>query len=204
MRRGRGNAVRMHVRSVGLWGVIALLVTAASWNRDAAGELRLQIRPASPNLVGPDPVEPAPVLIVANDRTELDGKAMTTVELGQMLRTLASNYKLLHPEGGFNGQLLVACAPETSSKRLVDPLKAALAAGYPNLVFLLIQPDPSDRAKDRISGARATIAKVAGAQTVRVRDHANCMSLATALVEHRNKKRTVFLDLGGATTEPRR
>lgn len=97
---------RMRARYVAAW--VALSVMLPGSVSDGAGqeEPTLVIRPSSPNLVGPDPVTPAPVLIVANDRIELDDKPMTMKELGWTLRTgrirqrLPRTTRRHHPAGG--------------------------------------------------------------------------------------------------------
>jgi hypothetical protein len=166
----------------------------------AAAELKLLVRPPVPALVGPDTVEPAPVLALNDERAELDGRPMTPDELGSTLKTLVGNYKLLHPNEAFNGQILIACAPKTSTRRLADHLKVALAAGFPHPMFLLIQPNPAaktDRSADRITGALTTLEKHAGATPLKVREHADCESLVKAVITKRNQGKAVFLDWKG-------
>jgi hypothetical protein len=88
-------------------------------------ELRLLARPPVPALVGPDTIEPAPLLALSDEHLDLDGTPMTSDKLGSALRTLVGNYRLLHPDGPFNGKILIACAPQTSTRRLAEHLRVA-------------------------------------------------------------------------------
>jgi hypothetical protein len=186
-------------RACAFWAFFLVLASALTATDSSAGEMKLRIRPPVPALVGPDTVEPAPVLVLDDERAELDGRPVTPDELGSTLRTLAGNYKLLHPDGSFNGKILVACAPKTSMPRLSEHLRVALAAGFPNPMFLLIQPDPAattDRSADRITGAITTLKKDAAATPLKVREQASCESLAKAVIAKRNHGKAVFLELG--------
>jgi hypothetical protein len=192
------------------WAICGALSLAAGVGLQGqlrAEGVKLLARPPSPNLVGPDPIEPAPVLAVSEDRTDLDGRLMTSNEIEKTLRTLANNYKLLHPSETFNGMVVVACAPETSTRRLGESLKRALAAGYPNVNLLLIRPDPAapaNRSADQITGARVSTSKREAATRLSLQDPPDCLSLAKAVVAQRNQKKAVFLDLGGGKKEPKR
>jgi hypothetical protein len=164
-----------------------------------ADELKLVSRPRVPTLVGPDTVEPSPVLVVSNEQTKLDGRPVTLDELGDELRTIVSNYRFLQPKVPYKGRILVACAPETSVQRLSQHLRLALATGHPNPMFLLIQPNPAaknDRSADRITGALATLKKDDAADSLKVLEHENCLSLVSAVIRERNEGKAVFLDLG--------
>jgi hypothetical protein len=192
------------------WAICVALLLAA-WvgiqSELRAEGLKLLTRPPSPNLVGPDPIEPAPVLAVSEDRMDLDGRVMTSDELEKTLRTLANNYRLLYPNETFNGTVVVACAPATSTRRLGDQLKRALAAGYPNVNLLLIRPDPAappNRSADQVTGALVSTSKREAATLLKIQDLPDCLSLAKAVVAQRNQKKAVFLDLGGGKKEARK
>jgi hypothetical protein len=164
-----------------------------------AQQLKLLIRPRVPALVGPDSFEPAPVLSFSDARAELDGGSVTSDELTTSLRTLVSNYKLLRPDSPFNGKILVACEPETSTRRISEYLRLARDAGFPNPMFLLIQPNPSeptDKSADRITTANASTKKERDVASLKVRDLTDCESLVKAVIAKRYQKKAVFLDLG--------
>jgi hypothetical protein len=182
-----------------MWGLLSLPLYMATAAALGAQELKLLSRPRVPALVGPDIIEPAPVLVVAGERTEVDGRRVTTAELPAALRTPVNVYRSLHPNEQFNGKILIACSPETSTRRLSEHLRMAREVGFPNPVFLLIQPNPAakaDRSADRITGAYTTTVKSGAANTLTVRDHPNCMSLVKAVIAVRNQGKVVFLDLG--------
>jgi len=186
-----------------------VLMTLGLFHEDARAEapqekqeLRLLARPSTPDLVGPDSLEPAPVLVVNERRTELDGRAMTLAELDKTLRILANNYRILYPDDPFNGKIIIACAPGTDTRRLGLHLELARAAGYPNPVFLFIRKSSSgrkDSSQDLVTAA-AAITCCAGDRrpkgvTLKLRDHSNCLDLSKTLVGHRQHKRQVVLSV---------
>jgi hypothetical protein len=78
-------------------------------------------------------------------------------------------------------------------------LRLALATGFPNPMFLLIQPNPAaktDRSGDTVTAALATLKKNDAATSVKVREHVNCVSLVKAVIAKRNQGSVVFLDVG--------
>jgi hypothetical protein len=144
-------------------------------------------------------MEPAPVLSFSDARAELDGRSVTADELTTSLRTLVSNYKLLRPDSEFNGKILVACEPKTSTRRISEYLRLARDTGFPNPMFLLIQPDPSaptDKSADRITSANASTKRERDVTSLKVRDLTDCESLVKAVIAKRNQRKAVFLDLG--------
>jgi hypothetical protein len=188
----------MRGRASFVWAFLAVQAFVLTATESLAADLKLLARPPVPALVGPDTVEPAPVLALSDEHVELDGRAMTSDELGSMLRTLVGNYRYLHPDEPSNGQILVACAPKTSTRRLAEYLRVALAAGFPHPMFLLIQPNPAaktDRSADQITGALTTMEKDVTATPLKVREHSSCESLVKAVIARRNQKKVVFLDL---------
>lgn len=99
---------------------------------------QLLLRAATPDLTGPDELERAPVVTLA-DRLALDGASVGSAqELHDQLAILARNYGLLHPDAPMPGHLVLACAPEVPAARLRNVLALALRAGYsrPQLAFL--------------------------------------------------------------------
>jgi hypothetical protein len=180
----------------------ALIVGTAD---STAAELRLVARPPTPALVGPDPIEPSPLLAISDGLIELDGTRLRFDELGSALRRLVDIFKQLHPGQPFNGQSLVACAPGTSTRLLAEHLKVASDVGFVRPVFLLIQPDPAvkaDRAADQITGARVTLDKAGAAMSLRVREYASCEALVKAVIAERRRGKVVFLDLEPSDGKP--
>ena len=189
----------MRGRAAPVWAFLAVQASVLVATELLAADLKLLVRPPLQALVGPDTVEPAPVLALSDEQVELDGRAMTSDQLGSTLRTLVGNYRYLHPDEPFNGQILVACTPKTSTRRLAEYLRVALVAGFPHPMFLLIQPNPAaktDRSADRITGALTTMEKEVAATPLKVREHASCESLVKAVIVKRNQGKVVFLDLG--------
>jgi hypothetical protein len=170
----------------------------------------LKIRSRTPDLVGPDPIQRAPVLIVTRDRADLDGRSVTPDALQSSMKTLADNYKILQPTGKMNGKFLIACEPEVETSRLAEYLARARAAGFPNPILLFFPGggEPGgDRAGGRITGAITTTASEppdgdrSPTVTIEVsRSGVTCLSLAKTVIAHRRQGKTVHLDL----PQPRR
>jgi hypothetical protein len=92
--------------------------------------------PPTPDLVGPDPVQRAPVVEIHLDDLRLDGaKGQDLESLEDKLVTLRNNYRLLHPNEDFNGIAIVAADARTPMPRLFSALKAILRADYHQPLF---------------------------------------------------------------------
>jgi len=166
-------------------------------------KVQLRIRPRTPQLVGPDQFEPAPVLVLTKGRVELDGNPMTPDQFEKTLVTLANNYKLLHPAETFNGKVIVACEPEVDAPRLAEFLGRANKADFPNAMFLFVivaTGEGANPAKDKLTAANAEIVTrpTIGARpptiTLKLAKYADCLSLSKDLVAHRLQNESVLVD----------
>ena len=171
--------------------------------KDKAARPQLRIRPRTPQLVGPDQFEPAPVLVLTKGRVELDGNPMTPDQFEKTLVTLANNYKLLRPADTFNGKFIVACEPEVDAPRLAEFLGRANKAGFPNAMFLFVivaAGEGANPAKDNLTAANAEIvtSPTIGARpptvTLKLAKYADCASLSKDLVAHRLQNESVLVD----------
>jgi len=174
-------------------------------------KMQLLIRPRTPQLVGPDEIEPSPVLVLTKQRAELDGRPMTPDEFEKMLVTLANNYKLLRPAETFNGKFIVACEPEVDTPRLIEYLGRAHRAGYPHasFLFVILAGDGANPARDKVTAANAEIAATGAAArpktvTLQLGKYADCLSLSKDLVAHRHQSDVVLLDVGRRAADPRK
>lgn len=176
-----------------------------------SGKPQLLIRPRTPRLVGPDPVEPAPVLVLMKQRAELDGTEMTPDEYEKTLRILANNWRLLNPNGMFNGSVIVACEPEVDTTRLGEYLDRGRSAGYPNVSFLFViaaAGEGASPANDQLTAANAQVVEPSGSTTrpagvtLKLDKNDDCASLSKEMVAHRLQKTAVFLEVGRRPPKP--
>jgi protein-S-isoprenylcysteine O-methyltransferase Ste14 len=128
----------------------ALLVIAARpmasenntpWPPPVVGDQLLVVDPPTPDVVGPDALERAPVVQVLRDQIALDGQVVDFDSLGWMLGTLRDNYRLLHPSDDFNEIALVMADPATSMPRLISVLRAIRDAQYHRPLFAFTQAE---------------------------------------------------------------
>jgi len=97
--------------------------------------------PPMPPLLGPDPIERAPVVQVEKNDLVLDGARGTPFEsLEDKLITLKNNYRLLHPGEDFNGLALVVAGHDTPLPRLFSAARAIHRADYHQLLFAFTRP----------------------------------------------------------------
>jgi hypothetical protein len=98
--------------------------------------------PPTPALIGPDPIERAPIVLVHLNDLGLDGTHGETFEsLEEKLVTLRNNYRLLHPSEDFNGLALVVADAGTPTPRLFSVAKAIHRADYHQLLFAFTRPE---------------------------------------------------------------
>jgi hypothetical protein len=138
------RAARVHrLISLAALGLGAALFLAARpmraendlpWPPPAAGDRLLIVDPPTPALVGPDPIERAPVVLLFVDRIALDGSACSLDSLQDKLVTLRSNFQLLHP-GTFHGSVVIVADGAVSTAALGAVLKEVHAAEYPHPLF---------------------------------------------------------------------
>jgi hypothetical protein len=174
-------------------------------------KMQLLIRPRTPQLMGPDEIEPSPVLVLMKQRAELDGRPVTPDEFEKLLVTLANNYRLLHPDGTFNGKFIVACEPEVDTPRVAEYLGRAHKAGFPHasFLFVILAGDGANPARDKVTAANGEIAGPGTAArprtaTLQLGKYADCLSLSKDLVAHRHQNDAVLLDAGRRPLEARK
>ena len=188
-----------------------------------SGQALLVVTPPTPDLAGPDPVVRAPVIQLMADRLALDGRRCSLEELGEMLRTLRTNYQLLHPGERFAGDLIVIADRALTMPRVLSLLRIAHRADYDALMFtftkeeLFARPTMGTLRRVLSSTARASLmdaydreanrgADPEGDHTVlHAADFSSYEPFARRLVELRRAGRPVVLDLGkdpGVTGEP--
>jgi hypothetical protein len=91
---------------------------------------------ATPDVDGPDEVPPAELVTVTNDLTLAGGVTRNSEELRDTLVVMRNNYRLLHPdEWGGDENLVIICAPETRSERLIEILQWAKLTQYRRPAF---------------------------------------------------------------------
>jgi hypothetical protein len=153
----------------------------------------------TPKLEGPDDLEKAPIIVLSSEKIELDGHPMEPKQLEGELATLRKDYALHNPKEPFYGEVVLACAPKTPTERLRAPLREALAAGYPNVLFAFLHEIPGTGWSTG-SAVRASIAPMGkkvrtSAGTVALGAYEDCLGLAQALIKIRADEPVVRLDL---------
>jgi hypothetical protein len=153
----------------------------------------------TPKLEGPDDLEKAPVIVLTEEKVELDGHPMAPKELERELTKHKKNYPLEHPNDPFYGEVVVACAPKTPTEHLRAPLREVLAAGYPNVLFAFLHEIPGTGWSTG-SAVRVSIASMAkkartSAGTVTLGAYENCLGLSQALLQLRAGRPVVRIEL---------
>ena len=105
------------------------------WPPPALGERLLIVDPPTPDLVGPDPIERAPLVMLFVDQLALDGFVCSLDSLQDKLVTLRMNFQLLQPGERFNGRAVIVADGATSTVALAAVLKEVHAAGYTHPLF---------------------------------------------------------------------
>lgn len=176
--------------------------------------------PATPDLVGPDPAERAPVISVFLDVVKLDTAPVDDLtDLELKLGTLANNYKLLHPGGDFNEMALIEADASTSIARLASVLRAVRGAWYYHPMFVFTERQahvrPAFGRIERVvaTGARCRLAYVDDkpddwddeavdewkkAVALRLEDFADYGAFARRLVELRRAGKSVLVKIARA------
>jgi len=109
--------------------------TELAWPPPSAGEYLLAADPITPDLVGPDAVERAPVVQIFVDRLALDGDKVTADDLRDRLLTLRNNFILLRPGVAFDGVAVIVADRAASTSQLRRALGAVHEAGYLSPMF---------------------------------------------------------------------
>jgi hypothetical protein len=180
------------------------------WPPPEAGDRLLIDDPQSPSLVGPDVVEPGPLLWLAEKDVTLDGRHVDLDGLEDLLRVSAHTYRLLHPGQGLSGILIVLADARTPIATLAAYLQAARGARYVHPVFLFTKRESLDRpilgrlSRVHSTGAKATLVgqadvedtdKDEDAVLLRSSGFASYGDLANRLVELRRAGKDVNLGI---------
>lgn len=115
------------------------------WPPGVNGEVLNVVEPPTPALEGPDAVERAPVVQVFRDGLRLDERVVTRDELRDALVTLRSNYRLLHPEDGFVGQVVFVGDAALPVSQVLSVFKDLAATGYPHPLLTFTRPETLQR-----------------------------------------------------------
>ncbi len=119
--------------------------TELAWPPPSAGDYLLAADPITPDLVGPDAVERAPVVQIFVDRLALDGDKVTADDLRDRLLTLRNNFILLRPGVSFDGVAVIVADRTASTSQLRRALGAVHEAGYLSPMFAFARSETSVR-----------------------------------------------------------
>jgi hypothetical protein len=89
----------------------------------------------TPDVEGPDNLEPGPVVEVSPRGMTIDGAPVGPEKLLEDLTILRRNFSLLHPNEPINKQLIVLCSWDTPAVHLRTVLRAAEQAQYEHAFF---------------------------------------------------------------------
>jgi hypothetical protein len=139
------------------------------WPPPTTGAQLVSVEPPTPDVIGPDAIERAPVVLVYRDDLGLDGtKGEDFQSLEDKLVTLRNNYRLLHPGEGFGGTAVIVADPTTDIPRLISVLRAVRGSDYHNPMFAFTKGDIIHRPvlgklqRIQSSGARIRLAYLDG------------------------------------------
>jgi hypothetical protein len=184
---------------------------AMPWPPNRGNELSFPSGAPTPDLVGPDEPERAPVVDVFRDRQTLDGRNADFEELESLLGTLRNNFKLLHPDLDFNEMALLETDPATPMARVAAVLRAVRGAWYhkPMLVFAkketYVRPVLGKVERVVLTGAQLTVAFAneepdedeaaawKAAVELRLQDFADYAAFARRLVDLRRAGKPVIV-----------
>ena len=147
---------------------------------------------ATPDVEGPDEVPQAELVTVTNDLMLGDGTTRNSEELRNMLVIMRNNYRLLHPSDEVDESLVIVCAPDTRTERLIEILQWAKLTEYRRPAFAfgkrttLERPLMGTLPRWRWTAAKALIPGVGPEKpmpivTLTVDDYPNCDAVARAV-----------------------
>jgi hypothetical protein len=147
---------------------------------------------ATPDVDGSDQVPLAEVVAVTNDVTLLDGWPRNSTELRETLVTMRNNYVLLHQGEDPDENLVIVCAPDTRTERLIEVLQWAKVTQYRRPAFAfgkrstIERPSMGAVPRWRWTAARALIPGVGPERptpvvTLTVDDYPTCDGVARAV-----------------------
>ena len=168
--------------------------------------------PATPDLIGPDPISRMPVVEQFRDRVTLDRATVEDLEsLESKLTPLRNNYKLLHPGGDNADAALIIVDGATPSARLIALMRTVREAWYYKPIFGFVKTERYDRPvlgkfeRDVVTGAQIKLEypddepdddDAAGwkdAVPLRLQDFADFGAFARRLVELRRAGKPVIV-----------
>jgi hypothetical protein len=180
------------------------------WPPTTGSQLAFPGGPTTPDLIGPDAPERAPVVALFGDRLMLDAFATPDFEdLEDKLRTLRNNFKLLNPGGDFNEMALLQVDAAAPIPRVKSMLRAVRGAWYYRPLFAFTKTETHVRPvfgkleRDVVTGARIKLAFVddddaedgewKNAAPLRLEDFADYGAFARRLVELRRAGKPVLV-----------
>lgn len=184
---------------------------AMPWPPNHGNELSFPNGAPTPDLVGPDEPERAPVVDVYRDRQALDGRNVDFGELESLLGTLRNNFKLLRPDLEFNELALLETDPATPTARVAAVLRAVRGAWYHKPMFVFAKKEIYERPllgkveRVVLTGAQLTVAFATeepdedeaaawkAAVELRLQDFADYGAFARRLVELRRAGKPVLV-----------
>jgi hypothetical protein len=180
---------------------------ATPWPPLSAANVGLTLAVQTPDLIGPDPVERAPVLVTTPDQAVLGRVPIDPAGLEEKLWLLRQNFGMVHPGTLFNRLLIFACTPDTPASRLGPLLSAALRAGYERPMFTFVRQETTvrpmfgPRTRSLATAARLSLVSDAalaeeGSVTVDLARHRGCAELGALLVGLRRQGKDIALVVG--------
>jgi hypothetical protein len=160
---------------------------------------------ATPDVDGPDEVPPAELVAITNDLTLGGSVTRNSEELRNMLVIMRNNYLLLHPAEEVDESLVIVCAPDTRTERLIEILQWAKLTEYRRPAFAfgkrttLERPLMGTLPRWKWTAAKALIPGVGPATpmeivTLTVDDYPNCDAVARAVAAVRRSGKIAGLD----------
>jgi hypothetical protein len=157
----------------------------------------------TPDLDGPDSLEPGPLVAVTATGLAFDRAPEDAAGIEARLRAYRANFPLLHPGEPAPQAILLACAPNADSARVFAVVDTARRLGYDRVRFVfervrqVIRPLIGTVRLTDLTAALVSIgsddASSAGAIVLRPDDTATCGQLAARVVESRRAGRPVRL-----------
>jgi hypothetical protein len=166
--------------------------------------------PTTPDVVGPDAPDRAPLVEVFRDRVAVEGSGVRIRELEESLGVLHHNFTLLRPNEAFDGMALIQADRATPIANLASVLSALRGVQYDRPMLLFVATNAQDRPvfgrldTSFVTGARFKIAYADDADggdagdwknavQLRLRDFADYGAFARRLVELRAAGKPVLV-----------
>jgi hypothetical protein len=179
------------------------------WPPSRSSEFVWEGGPSTPDVIGPDAPERAPVVTVFRDKVLLDAAPTSDFDdLESKLTTLATNFRLLHPGQVFNGTALIEADAATPIARLTSVLRAVHGVWYDHPLFVFtvkesqVRPVLGAMHRVTLSGARIRLGYTdddeddeewKSATPLRLEDFPDYAAFARRLVELRRAGKVVLV-----------